>query len=98
MSATDLIQLFLMVGCLLTIVIWWGVGRNNARLVYLRWVVIVPSLITGLFYALVLFTTFNEEDPALAALISALIRMYTQLLFLIGGLVMLITYRNKLKP
>ena len=95
MTVTDIVQVVTLFICAATIPIWWFIGARNARLRYLRWVVILPSAITVLFYLVVLLTDWNELNPASAALVSALIRLYTRALLLVGGVVMLRFYTRR---
>lgn len=95
MTATDLIQFTTMLACFLTVLIWFIVGLLNVRLAWLRWTVIIPSGLTAVFYLIVTLSQFNENNPDAAEFISALIRFYTQMLFLVGGLTMLIVALKK---
>lgn len=85
-SATDVIQAMTMLVCLVMLPIWWQVGRRDVRFKYLRWLVLVPSLMTITFYITVIFLHWNELNPIEAVFISALLRLYIMSLVLYAGI------------
>jgi hypothetical protein len=94
MTIKDWIQLMVFLACLASIVIWAMLGLKNRRYLYLRWIVIIPSVLTALYYYLLIFTEFSRQNSELNSYISAMLRLYYQLLFLVGGIFLWIHRRK----
>ena len=74
--------------CLVSIFLWFYIGRHTV----VGWYAALPAsaaLITLIYYLLALLTDWNETDLASFLMWGAIIRLYTFLIFLVAGLVML---------
>ena len=98
MTVTVIRQLFMLLACLLTIGVWLYAGRIDQRVVYIRWLVISPSALTAIFYGALVFTSWPNGDVTLANLLAGMIDIYTQVLFLATGVVVLQYALKSRKP
>ena len=89
MTVNDAGLLFVFVLCLITIVVWLLAGWYDKRVIYIRWLVIIPSALIVLLDGALLFTSFPDGNFELANLLSIMVRAYTQVLFLVTGIILL---------
>lgn len=94
MNEIDVVQAISLVECVLTIPVWYVIGRANRRVGLWASIPILISLTTAIYYALVIFTNLNEIDAGLFKLVSALIRLYVHSVLLFGGLLMYRRYKR----
>lgn len=94
MSETDGVQLISLGVCLLTVPIWVQIGRVNRRVGWWAAIPVSCSLVTAVYYVLVVFTPLSELYRDLFTLVSALLRLYVQSFLLWGGLLMYRRYKR----
>ena len=87
MSVNEAGLLFVFLLCLATIAVWLVAGKVDRGTVYIRWLIILPSVLLVLLDGALLFTEFPFGNFELANLFSILIRIYTQVLFLAWGVI-----------
>ncbi len=80
--------------CLLTLPVWYAIGRANRRVGLWASIPILISLTTAIYYVLVIFTSLNELYGELFKLVSALLRLYVSSVLLFGGLLMYRRYKR----
>lgn len=93
MSALDVVQIISLIECALTVPVWWVIGRVNRRVGWWAAIPIGLSLLTGVFYVLVVWTDLNERYRDVFTLISALLRVVMHTCLLFGGVLMTRRYR-----
>ncbi len=94
MNEIDVVQAISLVECVLTIPVWYVIGRANRRVGLWSSIPILISLSTAIYYALVIFTNLNELYVEWFKIASALLRLYVHSVLLFGGLLMYRRYKR----
>jgi hypothetical protein len=78
-------QVITMIVCVCVCMKWLKLWRANWRVRPLALYPIIISVLTLIFYSIVLFTDLNEANRVLFTFISSMLRLFIMLLLLLAG-------------